>query len=350
MLAATNCFASVAECFQEKFCYAFHNVPMKTFALRVLRGCGVFALARSMSAGMARILMYHNFSGPGETKTDAVTVSAARTQLEYLQRHFHVVPLTSLVEQLRSGATLENRTVALTIDDGRRNCYEFFFPLLKEFRMPATFFVVSSFIRGDDWLWTDKVLWLREQPFRRGDLAPGRIDGLFETLNQMRPELRNASIESIAVEMGASIPKEPPPKYAPCSWGELREMADSGLVEIGSHTVTHPILASLTDRESWQELTLSRAHIEEGSGRKVSCFCVPNGKPSDYQPNHLRQVRDAGYIGAVVARFGMASSGADPFELPRIGVSGRSDALSFSKCLDGTEYYQQQLTRSLGRG
>jgi len=293
--------------------------------------------------------MYHNFSGPGETNTDAVSVSAARTQLEYLRRYFHVVPLTRLVEQLRSGEPLENHTVAVTIDDGRRNCYESFFPLLKQFGMPATLFVVSSFIHRADWLWTDKVLWLSEQPFPNSELAPDRIDGLFETLNQMRPELRNASIESIAVEMGVSVPKEPPPKYAPCSWSELREMADSGLVEIGSHTVNHPILASLTDQESWQELDLSRAQIEERLGRKVSCFCFPNGKASDYRPSHLRQVRDAGYAGAVVARFGMASRGVNPYELPRIGVSGRSDALSFSKYLDGAEYYQGKLTKLLGR-
>ena len=118
--------------------------------------------------------MYHNFSGLGETDTDAVSVSAARTQLEYLRRYFHVVPLTRLVEQLRSGVPLENHTVALTIDDGRRNCYEFFFPLLKQFGMPATFFVVSSFIHRADWLWTDKVLWLSEQPFPNSELAPDR--------------------------------------------------------------------------------------------------------------------------------------------------------------------------------
>ncbi|MGC2480342.1 MAG: hypothetical protein WA423_11030, partial [Candidatus Sulfotelmatobacter sp.] len=59
---------------------------MKRLALRVLQSSGVFALARNMSAGMARILMYHNFSS--EANTDEVSVSAARTQLEYLQRHF----------------------------------------------------------------------------------------------------------------------------------------------------------------------------------------------------------------------------------------------------------------------
>jgi peptidoglycan/xylan/chitin deacetylase (PgdA/CDA1 family) len=322
---------------------------MKRLALRVLQGCGIFALARTMSAGMARILMYHNFSGPGEANNEEVSVTAARNQLEYLRRYFHVVPLSRVVEQLRSGMPLQSHTVALTIDDGRRNCYEFFFPLLKEFEMPATFFVVSSFIRRDAWVWTDKVLWLGEQALPSSELAPDRIEGFFEVLNKVRPELRNMLIERVAAGMGVSIPKEPPMKFAPCSWSELREMADSGLVEIGSHTVTHPIFASLTDEESWKELTVSRAQIEEGLGREVSCFCFPNGKPPDYRPSHLRQVREAGYTGAVVSRFGQASSGANPYELPRIGVSGKSDNLSFSKYVDGAEFYQEKLTRLLGR-
>jgi peptidoglycan/xylan/chitin deacetylase (PgdA/CDA1 family) len=321
----------------------------KKFALRILQSCGVFALARSMSARMARILLYHNFSGSGEANAGEVTVSAARTQLEYLHRHFHIVPLSHLIEQLGSGVPLQSHTVALTIDDGRRNCYEFFFPLLKEFGMPATFFVVSSFIRREDWVWTDKVLWLSEQPLPLSELGPDKIGDCFKELNQMRPEVRDARIKSIAAQMGASIPKEPPLKYAPCSWNELREMADSGLVEIGSHGVTHSPLASLTERESWQELTVSRAQIEEGLGRDVRSFCFPNGKQSDYRPSHLQQVKEAGYAGAVVARFGLVGNRANPYELPRIGVSGKSDDLSFSKDVDGAEFFQGKLAQSLGR-
>jgi len=302
-----------------------------------------------MSANMARILMYHNFSSPSKSKTDAVDVNAARSQIEYLRRHFHVVPLTQLVEQLKSGVPMEKNSVVLTIDDGRRNCYEFFFPLLKEFGMPATFFVVSSFVRREDWVWTDKVLWLAEQSGAPDELHFERIDAFFEKLNRLRPEARNAQIDSLANTMNVSIPRQPPPKYEACSWSQLREMADSGLVEIGSHSVTHPILTTLTDRESWQELTLSRTQIEEGLGRKINSFCFPNGKASDYRPAQLRQVIDAGYTSAVVTRFGLAGNGSDPYELPRIGVGGTFDSLHFSKYLDGVEHYQEKLKRSFDR-
>jgi peptidoglycan/xylan/chitin deacetylase (PgdA/CDA1 family) len=321
---------------------------MKTLALRLMRDCGAFALARSMSAGMARILMYHNFCADGETSTDAVNVTAARKQLAYLRRHFRVVPFSQALEELKLGGPSERLTVALTIDDGRRNCYEFLFPLLVEFDMPATFFVVSSFIRGEDWLWTDKVLWLSEQPSRPPELSPGRIENFFETLNRVSPATRNEQIADMATRMEVFIPKDAPAKYAPCSWNELRDMADSGLVEIGSHTISHPILASIPDEESWRELTLSRAQIEENMGRPVRSFCFPNGKPGDYRPSQVQQIIDAGYTNAVVARRGMVAPGASFYELPRIGVSGLTDELHFSKDLDGVDYFQLKLQGALG--
>jgi len=312
-----------------------------------MQSCGLFATARAMSAQLSRILMYHNFRGPGEDP-DAVSVSALYVQLDYLRRHFSVVPLADIIARLESGQRLESHAIALTIDDGRRNCYDWMFPLLREFRMPATFFVVSSFIRRDDWIWTDKVLWLSEQPSRPSDLAPAQLENFFCRMNGLRPEVRTSVIETIASGMGVPIPREPPSKYAPCSWKELREMADSGLVEIGSHSVSHPILSSITDDESWRELTMSREQIEEGMGRPVRFFCYPNGQRGDFRASQVRQVQEAGYCGAVAAFMRMVDPGTDPFELPRIGVAGKSDVVSFCKYVDGAEHYQVKLQRCLG--
>lgn len=322
---------------------------MKRSALRFMRAAGLFALARARSARMARILTYHNFSAEPEADVSAISLESLRGQLRHLRDNFHVVPLAHVVRQLQSRRPLDNRLVALTIDDGRRSCYELLFPLLKEFHIPATFFVVSSFVRGEDWIWTDKVLWLSEQPSRPEELSNPRIDVLFAALNQLRPEVRNQRIEILARSMNVTIPKQAPRKYEPCSWRELREMADSGLVEIGSHTVTHAILASLTDEEAWHELAFSRTQIEEGVGRKVDSFCFPNGKAGDYRPSQVHMLKNAGYSCAVVTRFGMVSRNADLYELPRIGVSGQSDPLTFSKHVDGPEHYQTRFLTSWNR-
>src|SRR5271165_2135778 len=102
---------------------------MKRLVLQAMRYSGMFSLARALTGGMPRILMHHNFCGLGATDADALNVEGIRRQFEYLRRHFHVVPLLQLAEQLANGQKPRKYTVALTIDDGRRNCYEFLFPV-----------------------------------------------------------------------------------------------------------------------------------------------------------------------------------------------------------------------------
>jgi peptidoglycan/xylan/chitin deacetylase (PgdA/CDA1 family) len=319
---------------------------MKKFALRLMQASGVFAATRAMSAQMARILMYHNFSEGSEP--DAVSITAIRDQLEHLCHHFCVVPLSEIVSRLRSRKAFGSRLVALTIDDGRRNFYELMFPLLRKFSLPATLFVVSSFINREDWIWTDKVLWLSGQPNRPAELATQRLDSFFRKLNQLTPEVRSEVITQLAARMEVNIPQAPPPKFEPCTWKQLREMVDSGLVEIGSHTITHPILASISDEESWQEVVASRVQIEQAIGRKIRYFCYPNGQRGDYRSSQIRQVEDARYDAAVAAWPGMVSRASGLYDLPRIGVSGNLDQVTFYKHLDGADYYQIKIQRFLG--
>ena len=295
-----------------------------------------------MSAYLPRILMYHNFSSDESRVPGAVPTLALRSQLQYLVAHFNVISLSTLLRQLRNGR-FDPFSVAITVDDGRRNFYEHLFPLLKEFNLPATFFVVASFIDGKDWIWTDKVLWLSDQPQAPVSLRSDRIHAHFEKLNLMRPEVRSEHILSLASSMHVTIPDSPPDKYGPCSWGELQEMAESRLVEIGSHTVTHPILSTLTSDESWHELRTSRHQIEDKLGQAVTSFCFPNGTTSDFNPCHIQQLQDAGYTNAVVSRFGFVSANSGEFELPRIGISDETDRLTFSKYVDGVEHYQAKI-------
>jgi peptidoglycan/xylan/chitin deacetylase (PgdA/CDA1 family) len=321
---------------------------MKRIALSLIQASGAFALARAISAGMPRILMYHNFSAAEKPGSADVSVPSLLIQLRHLQRHFQILSLAELIEQLRSQGRFARNAAVLTIDDGRRNCFEFLFPLLQELRLPATFFVVSSFIEGLDWIWTDKVLWLSQQQNPPEELRPSGIDELFARLIKLPPPARNERIGALAAAMDVSIPSTAPSEYEPCSWAELRQMADSGLVEIGSHTVTHPIMSTIGDQESWTELTYSKTTIEKALGKEIRFFCFPNGKPGDYRRNQLQQVEDAGYEAAVVTSFGLVRRSSNRYELPRVGVSGPSDLLSFEKYVDGAEHYQAKIEKSLG--
>jgi len=318
---------------------------MKKLALKVLRSCGGFSLSRKLTARSARILMYHDFSAFDSSPSRVIGKSALHQQFSYLKRHFHVVPLSELTEKLRTGGRFHTATVAITVDDGRRNFYDVAFPVLQELEIPATLFAVSSFVNGEDWIWTDKVLWLSCQPSAPQELAEPLLDGFFARLNVLRPEERDQSIANIAARMGTKVPPQPPEEYAACSWTEIRTMADSGLVEIGAHTVSHPILTTLTHEESWREIWFSKTQLELGLGRSVKLFCFPNGKVPDYGSIHLAQVREAGYEGAVTACSGMVTTSSNPYQLPRMGISGFTDFLSFSKSVSGVEYYQESFQK-----
>jgi hypothetical protein len=166
-----------------------------------------------------RILCYHLVGGDTGCAVD-VPARVFRRQLEDLRSRFQVVSLGAAVSSVRRGEVVD-RAVALTFDDAYENFYDKAWPLLRELDLPATLFVPVGFVRGEG-----------PAPMRgTGDLGP-------------------------------------------CSWSQLREMADRGL-EVGCHSWTHPDLRRLDDRELRRELVESREELELRLGSAVESFCYP---------------------------------------------------------------------------
>lgn len=117
---------------------------------------------------------------------------------DWLRSHgYHVISLQQLIDARRGRGTLPDKAVLLTFDDGLRSAYTNVFPLLKTYKYSAVMAVVGA--------WTDLS-------------DDGKVD------NGAQPLTR----EDFA------------------TWDELREMQNSGLVEIASHTYNqhHGILAN----------------------------------------------------------------------------------------------------------
>src|SRR5262245_43814041 len=131
---------------------------MKQAALNLMRVAGAFSMLRLINRGRALILTYHRFS----EQEDGVNTSASAfaEQLDFLAAHYRVVPLAELVEQLNGPGAKSSRLAAITIDDGYRDAYEIAYPLLRRAGLPATVFVVTEFLEGRLWLWTDKLRYL----------------------------------------------------------------------------------------------------------------------------------------------------------------------------------------------
>ena len=107
------------------------------------------------------------------------------------------------------------------------------------------------------------------------------------------------------------------------SWSQIREL-DSVGVEIGSHTLTHPHLTRLGEKELKEELTTSRKILEDRLGKSVTSFAYPYG---EYDKRVVEAVINSGYSCAFTTRHLYASSGSDVFQIPRFEPLGSVNQL-----------------------
>jgi peptidoglycan/xylan/chitin deacetylase (PgdA/CDA1 family) len=98
---------------------------------------------------------------------------------------------------------------------------------------------------------------------------------------------------------------------------QLRKLHAAG-IELGAHTVTHPILLTLTATAAADELRASRARLEAIIGGPVRYFAYPNGRPGvDYDDTHVEMARECGFAAAFSTRRGACSRASDRWQLPR---------------------------------
>jgi peptidoglycan/xylan/chitin deacetylase (PgdA/CDA1 family) len=89
-------------------------------------------------------------------------------------------------------------------------------------------------------------------------------------------------------------------------------------MEVGAHTVTHPILARLEDDVAYREIADGRDALRQITGEPISLFAYPNGVPrADYDERHVRMVERCGFAAACSTAPGVATRSTDRFQLPR---------------------------------
>jgi peptidoglycan/xylan/chitin deacetylase (PgdA/CDA1 family) len=129
----------------------------------------------------------------------------------------------------------------------------------------------------------------------------------------------------------------------------LSQIAERGF-EIGSHTISHPNLANLSDDEVRQELVDSKKLLETKLGRAVRWFAYPFGGREHFRPEQLSLVREAGYEGCVSAHYGFIYRGKDYPILPREPVPYFDSLLNLELYLRGCLHWFYGAKRALRSG
>lgn len=176
-------------------------------AIRTVAGGGGFGQYNA-------ILMYHSVGGGLH---DHVSPERFRADVAYLSDEYQIVDLPEAVTS-RS----ESKNVALTFDDGYRDFYEYVVPVLREFDVPATVFVIAAT--------------LFEDGFVHDDAYP----------------------------------------YEYMTPSQLRELVEDDLVTIGNHTRTHPDLSTVTDPGRIEsEVVGAKRNLERELSTTITRFAYP---------------------------------------------------------------------------
>ena len=244
----------------------------------------------------------------------------------WLATWFNVLPLDQAVSRLQAG-TLPARAACITFDDGYADNYSVAMPILQRHELTATFFIATGFLDGGR-MWNDTiietvrscqtgVLDLSELGLGRhplGGIAAQQavIGSLIGKIKYQPVEERLNLTESIA-----RIAKVQPPQNLMMTSKEVKAMHEAGM-QIGAHTVSHPILARLTDEQAKNEIGASKRLLEKLLGERITVFAYPNGKPGeDYSPQSVDVVRSLGFEAAVSTQWGASCKGDDPLQIKR---------------------------------
>ncbi len=294
---------------------------------RIIRAIGDRVAARRGENARLCIVNYHRVL---ETRDPLLhpepDICTFRWQMELLADCFNVLPLHEAVEALAQ-KSLPPRAVCITFDDGYRSVHDHALPILKEFKLPSTVFVTTGHMTESN-LWNDRILEaIRRLPDSSLDLRDvgmsvyslsgfndrkGALHEIMESVKYLAPHDRQKVIAKLESMAALDFPHR-----LMLSREMIARLAREG-VEIGGHTISHPILTRLDDEAARLEIAGSKRQLEAIIGKPVRLFAYPNGKVGkDFNERHVHMVKEAGYVAAFTTERGAAGQHHDPYQIPR---------------------------------
>lgn len=284
-------------------------------------------LAPGGPRGRLMILTYHRvLEHPDPLLPSEPDVERFAAQMSVLAAHCSVLPLPEAARRLREG-TLPSAAVSITFDDGYRNNLEVAAPVLRQYGLPATVFVMQNAIEAGI-MWNDLVIEALRHAHSTLDLSSVGLGKVEMPPLAARATFVGKVLEAFkyrtmperwsdACELHHRVTAAPPPRLM-LNESELQRLVQAG-IEVGGHTVNHPILAKLPEDEARREIVDGGDWLARVVGGRPASFAYPNGRPGrDFNATHMKIARDAGFELAVSTEWSCATRESDPFSLPRV--------------------------------
>ncbi len=307
----------------------------------------------------ACILLYHRVAEvPSDPQLLCVTPQHFAEHLEILRAYGYPMRLQELIPALRD-RSMPRRTVVVTFDDGYADNLLNAKHLLERYAVPATVFAAVDYLGHEHEFWWDELDRILLQPGTLPARLRLSIDGsvlewdlgtathygaadfarhrAWNVLEQDDPSPRHAIYRALCprlrpmaeakrrrilaeLQTWAGTGERGRATHRALALAEVTQLSAGELVEVGAHTLTHSVLSTLPARVQQSEIVGSKARLEAMLDRPVCSFAYPYGTRSDYTPETVALVRQAGFACACSNFDGVAWRGTDFFELPRMLV------------------------------
>ena len=273
-----------------------------------------------------QILIYHRVLPEFDPlQPDIVTVGLFEEQIRLMSRFFNVLPLDEALNRLKQ-KTLPPKSLCITFDDGYRDNVELALPILQKYNVTASFFIATGFLHGRA-MFNDRLIeYVRNFEGAVLDLSDYslghyHLDSLkhkYDAIHTILAKLKHLPFcdRGYIVEQlcGPLTTVEQKLMMRP---HHVRKLRDANM-EIGAHTVNHPILSCMPLSQAKEEIIASKQDVEQILGHKIKYFAYPNGKPGqDFTTEHEVWVKKCGFTAALSTQWGVVNSSSNWYQLSR---------------------------------
>lgn len=319
------------------------NQKLLSSFISILDKIDFFDLYRELNPKTNIIILEYHRVGPVRDiwSLPPVDPHEFESQIAYLKYHYNIIPLDKLVDNILNKITLAKKTAVITFDDGYKDIFEYAYPILKKWNLPATVFLTTGHIGTGDLFWWDKlgyIIWnsklksIELEPIGFIDLISKKnklmaINILKKYVMELQSGHNNKFLKNLIDCFGLEIPDNVGRKTI-LSWEDIKEM-NQGNINFGAHTVTHPILTNASSEQVRSEIINSKISIENELNNKVTSFSYPNGKMRNCNENIINILANNGFISAVTTIPQRIDLNSNVFELGRVPVGWDLSSFKF---------------------
>jgi len=311
------------------------------------------------------ILMYHDFYNGTKNEIfsrlslECPSKKQFAAHLRVIKRYYRVITVEDAMREIDHEGGLREDSVAITIDDGYASAYTVAYPLLKEYQIPATIYLMTDWINdlSRPW-WLTLAELCAESDFRgvqpqelleifefdRSLVCPARTNTpnwrkwFFRVAEQYLRMKESSQCRTILSKLGSLVSKSPPDTCSlrpSLSWVQVQEMRAGGIT-FGAHTASHPNLSHSTPDEAETEIVKSKEDIENRIDQPVRGFAYPYGVDLMAYKGLYSLLAKHQFSYAVTAAHGNNTPDAHRYLLRRVTLSNSTSTAILGRelCLD----------------